>query len=66
MKINAQLFACGLWFALAVLQVIFTILWIAGVIQWHWAYVFFPLWIFLALPLVSYIGLKILEEYTNA
>jgi hypothetical protein len=53
--------ACGCWLALIVLQVLFFFLWIFNVIDWHWALVFTPLFIFLALPFLSFIISQILE-----
>lgn len=55
---NEQFFARSVWFTLGIVQVVFCILWAVDVINWHWAVVFSPLWMFLALPWISYFGVK--------
>ena len=57
-----QMLACAIWVTLIVLQFVFGGLRIFGVIQWHWAVVLIPLWLFLSLPFLSYVGLWFLRE----
>ena len=57
-----QLFACGLWVALIVIQIVFIVVRALGLMQLHWTIVCIPGWTFLSLPFVSYFGVKLLEK----